>query len=55
MQDKQMWSILTKGLVTLMNTRKLTLADLARVTHELQLLKLKSTKLFDFIVAYFCA
>ena len=38
-----------------MNTRKLTLSDVARVTHELQLLKLKSTKLFDFIVAYFCA
>ena len=54
-KDKELWSFLTKGLITLMNTRQLSCKNLANVTWDLYLLKMKSSKLFNFIVIYFCA
>ena len=54
-QDKELWSYLTKGLVTLMNTRQLNCKQLLNVTWELYNLKLKSSKLYEFIVTYFIA
>ena len=54
-RNKELWSLLTKGLVTLMNTRQLNCSNIANITWDLHLLKLKSSKLYEFIVTYFCA
>ena len=51
--DAQLWGHLAKVLVTLMNTRKLGLNDLLLVTRAIVNAKVRSDKLYGFIIRYF--
>lgn len=51
--DVELWTLLAKVLVTLMNTKKLELLDLMLVTRAMVNAKVRSDKLYGFIVRYF--
>ena len=53
--DLELWGLLAKVLVTLMNTKKLGVIDLMEVTRALVNAKVRSDKMYGFIVKYFMA
>eukprot|EP00353_Schmidingerella_taraikaensis_P011428 CAMPEP_0185567574 /NCGR_PEP_ID=MMETSP0434-20130131/806_1 /TAXON_ID=626734 ORGANISM="Favella taraikaensis, Strain Fe Narragansett Bay" /NCGR_SAMPLE_ID=MMETSP0434 /ASSEMBLY_ACC=CAM_ASM_000379 /LENGTH=227 /DNA_ID=CAMNT_0028181833 /DNA_START=952 /DNA_END=1634 /DNA_ORIENTATION=- len=53
--DHELWGMIAKVLVTLMNTKKLTEEDIMHVTRSLVNAKVRSDKLYGFIVRYLMA
>jgi len=53
--NAQLWGHLAKVLVTLMNTKKLGLSDLLLVTRAFCNAKIRSDKLYGFIIRYFAS
>ena len=53
--DPELWVLLSKVLVTLMNTKKLRNSDLMTISRSFVNAQVRSDKLYSFIVRYFCA
>ena len=51
-RDKQVWGIMVKAFVTLMNTRSISQQELVEATINFHLMKVSSQKLFEFIIKY---
>jgi len=52
-QNKELFSYLIKGLVSLLNTRQLNCSALVQVASDLHILKMRSKQVFRFIITYF--
>lgn len=50
--DPELWQLIAKVLVTLMNTKKMSEEDVMHVTRSMVNAKVRSDKLYGFIVRY---
>ena len=53
--DAEVWALIAKVLVTLMNTKKMRVEDLMQVTTFMSNAKVRSNKLYKFIARYLMA
>jgi glutathionylspermidine synthase len=47
------WNVLMKNLVTQMNEKQLSCTELCNIAYDLNVVKVRSEKMFEFIVVYF--